>query len=391
MEVLVAADSILYKTPDGKYWCKTIYGYKFWLRYLNVFEGVAIVSRTGTAQYSEVSGYLRVDGPNVRVIELPFMSGMKKYITNYLSFANSAKEAAKEGDCAVIRLPSVAASMLLKYYKRTGKPYVIEVVADPQDAYASNKLAKNMYTWQLKKSALQANGVSYVTEFFLQSKYPSFSRLNGESDRYFESYYSTIDLPETYFTSPRVHNRKKNKFTFVHTANSINNDIKGHDIMINILKKVRERHYDVHVIFIGDGSKRNYFEQTSREMGVENYVTFTGLLSSPSKVREILIKGDIFVFPTKAEGLPRAVIEAMAVGLPCISTPVNGIPELLSKEYLFDPVDVEGFTNKIIELLNSSDKLDMMSKENIKKAKEYALSNLTLRRNEFYNKLKSIT
>ncbi|MTW87996.1 glycosyltransferase [Virgibacillus dakarensis] len=387
MELLVAADSLFHRTPDGKYWCKTIYGYDFWLRYLDAFDDVNIVSRTKVASYSDVEGYIRVDGPNVRVSELPFMRGMKQYMKNYLSFTQSAKKAVKNAECALIRLPSVPAAMVLKYYKRKRKPYALEVVADPNDAYASNTIAQKFYTKNLKKAALQANGVSYVTKFFLQNKYPSYSRIHGETEEHFESYFSTINLPESYISSSKIFNANKKQFTIVHTANSINNDIKGHGELIKILKKLRDKQYNVKVIFIGDGNRRGYYEQMSRDLGVEKYVTFTGLLSSAKKVREILIKGDIFVFPTKAEGLPRVVIEAMAVGLPVLSTPVNGIPELLEDEFLFDPLDVDGFVSKLIYLFDNLPYLENMSKNNIEKAKEYTNNKLSIRRRDFYLKL----
>ncbi|WP_079525394.1 glycosyltransferase family 4 protein [Solibacillus isronensis] len=391
MELLVAADSLFLKTPDGKYWCKTIYEYDFWLRYLKVFEKVAVVSRVKSAELSEVDGYLRVDGPNLRVVELPSMSGMKQYILNYYLFSKAAKEAVENADCALFRLPSVAASMVLKYYARKKKPYALEIVADPFDAYSSNKIAQLMYTKKLKESAISANGVSYVTQFYLQSKYPSFASKYGETIEHFESYYSTINLPSSYLTKPRIYGNTKKHFTIVHTANSINNDIKGHETLLKVLKNLREKHYDINIIFIGDGSKRKFYEQMSKNMGIEEYVTFTGLLSTQQEVRDILLQSDIFVFPTKAEGLPRAVIEAMAVGLPCLSTPVNGIPELLDEEYLFNPLDVEGFTSKIIHLIDSPDELEEMSKKNIKKAKMYTIDKLELRRTEFYVKLKKLS
>ena len=45
MKLLVATDAHIFRMPDGSYWCKSIYGYDFWKRYLNVFEDVKIVAR----------------------------------------------------------------------------------------------------------------------------------------------------------------------------------------------------------------------------------------------------------------------------------------------------------------------------------------------------------
>ncbi len=390
MELLVAADSLFYKTPDGKYWCQTIYGYDFWLRYLEVFEKVNIVSRTKKVEYKEIDkmSYLRVDGPGIRVSELPFMRGMKQYMINYPLFVKSTKKAIENATCALFRLPSVSASMVMNYYKRTGKPYVLEVVADPEDAYSSNIIAQKYYTNNLKEAALQADGVSYVTKHYLQEKYPSNAGLFGETYENFESYYSTINMTESYITSPRTYKKDKSEFTIVHTANSINNDMKGHGEVMKILKMLRKMNYNVKVVFIGDGDIRQYYEQMSQNLGVENHVRFTGLLSSSKAVKEVLLNGDIFVFPTKAEGLPRAIIEAMAVGLPVLSTPVNGIPELLDNEYMFNPLDVELFANKLTYLFENPVELEKMSKQNIEKAREYTNERLSIRRRDFYLKLK---
>ena len=57
------------------------------------------------------------------------------------------------------------------------------------------------------------------------------------------------------------------------------------------------------------------------------------------------------MFPTQAEGLPRGILEAMAVGMPVLSTPVGGIPEIIEKDYLFSPFDAEAFANKICYLM----------------------------------------
>lgn len=390
MELLVAVDAHIFKTPDGKYWCKTIYGYEFWERYLTVFDSVLVVSRVDNTSDKDIEGFLRVDGLNVKIAELPFMRGMKEYLLNYVKFAKLAKKSISGAQCALIRLPSVTGFMVLKYYRKLKRPYALEVVVDPYDAYASNKIAQFIYTNRLKKEAKRANGVSYVTQFYLQKKYPSYSKLYGLANNYFESYYSTINLKEEYLSIPRNYDTSKKKYTLIHTANNIANDVKGHEVVIKVAKNLRDKQYDVDVVFIGDGYKRKEFEELASHLGISNYVRFTGLISSRKEIRNELLNADIFFFPTKAEGLPRAVIEAMAVGLPCVSTLVNGIPELLKADYLLDPLDVDGFTSLIKRLIDSPKELEEMSLENINKAREYLIDKLTDRRNEFYQKLKKL-
>ncbi|MDO4990728.1 MAG: glycosyltransferase family 4 protein, partial [Eubacteriales bacterium] len=82
------------------------------------------------------------------------------------------------------------------------------------------------------------------------------------------------------------------------------------------------------------------------------------------------------------------VIEAMAVGLPCISTPVAGIPELLEPEDMIAPTDVEGFADRIIDLLSDPETMEKKSARNIAKAKEYSDEQLQNKRNAFYGKLR---
>lgn len=391
MNVLVAVDAQLFMTPDGKVWSKTIYGYDFWKRYLDVFETVKVVSRLEKADYTQVKGYLRSDGDNVSFAPLPMVRGMKGYVKNVISFLKDAKKAVRDEDCAIIRLPSIPATFVEFVYARKHKPYVLEVVVDPLNAYAGNKLAAKVLTEQLRKSCLNANGVSYVTQYALQEQYPSRARISGKNtEEYFESYYSSIILKDGFFAPARDYSKIGNKVKLVHTANNINNDVKGHDVVIEVVKKLNDLGIDASVTFIGDGDLRPELEKMAEVLGVGTKVVFTGLLGSAMDVREKLLDADIFILPTKAEGLPRAVIEAMAVGLPCLSTPVNGIPELLEKEYMFDPMDSQGFTKKIIELLQNPEKMGQTSMRNINKAREYEETVLQQRRIEFYTKLKNL-
>ena len=389
MKLLVAPDSSMYKTPDGKYWCPTIYEYSFFERYLQVFEEIVVASRVKDASYDEVKGFLRCDGKNMTVSELPDMHGMKDYINKLIPFAKSAKKAITGVDCAIFRVPSVPASMILHYYKKTKKKCFLEVVVDPEDAYASNIIAKYLFTRLLKKQCLTADGVSYVTKQYLQRKYPSYRRKNGKDGKHFETYYSTIRLNDSYFGKPRKY-IGKNRFVIIHTANNMNNNVKGHIELLYAAKIVIAKGYDILVKFVGDGSLREHLEQKADELEIKDRVIFVGRLAGSDLVRNELLNADLLVFPTKAEGLPRTVIEAMAVGLPVISTPVAGIPELLDKEDMIHPTNVKGFAQRIIYLLNHPEELEIKSAKNIKKASNYSEHALSKKRNVYYSALKRL-
>lgn len=391
MKVLVAVDAQLYVTPDGKVWSRTIYQYSFWERYLEIFNSITVISRMVNVDYNSVSGYLRVDGPRVYFRAMPMVRGAKGYIYHFISFLKSAIQATKNSDCAIIRLPSMPATFVEWAYRWSGKPYVLEVVADPENAYAEKKLIAKIFTKLLKSACLHANGVSYVTQFALQKQYPcrcSCEKIN--TSKYFTSYYSSIILKKDFFATPKNFNHMDRSICLIHTANNINNDVKGHDVVLKVVKKLQERGIQATITFIGDGTRRVQLEKLATQLGIKNRVYFTGLLGSALEVRKHLVNADLFIFPTKAEGLPRAIIEAMAVGLPCLSTPVNGIPELLESKYMFNPLDVDGFTDAIDRLVHKPQELHEMSIRNIEKAKDYEYSKLQERRKLFYSQLKDL-
>ena len=387
MKLLVAPDSSMYVTPDGNYWCPTIYEYSFFERYLSVFDELVVASRVKKASYQEVKGFLLCSGPNIEVACLPDMHGMRDYLIKIIPFIVASIKASQNVDCALFRLPSIPASMVLHFYKKRDKKYALEVVADPEDAYVSNIFAKLLFSKILKRECLRANGVSYVTKYYLQDKYPSHARLYGSDSNHFESYYSTIRLAKEYYSQPRSFYGKES-FTIIHTSNNMNNELKGHKELILAFKEVVDKGFDVQLRLIGDGSLRPKLEEMVDSIGIRDRVTFVGRLSGSDYVREELLSADLFVFPTKAEGLPRSLIEAMAVGLPCISSPVAGIPELLDEDDMVDPDDIHGLSSRIIVFLNNPSLLEKKSMRNISCAMQYSEDLLKDRRDRFYNKLK---
>ncbi|WP_414042231.1 glycosyltransferase [Macrococcus sp. EM39E] len=388
MKVLVAADSIFYKTPDGTYWCDTIYDYQFWKRYLNVYNQITVISRTKKIDFNESEKLLKVSGDSISVIELPYMRKSKGYLIKYRTLNKIIKREIKDFEIAIFRLPSISATFVLEHYRKLKKPFIIEVVADPYEAYKGNYIAQKLFTKKLKKSVREANGVSYVTEKYLQSKYPSAIRISGDMTQdYFESYYSTIDLPERFFYKKNTTILNKDILVkFIHIANHIN-DMKGQKEAILVIKDLLDKGYKVELKIVGATENIIDYKNLVRELNLENSIIFTGLIRDKEELRTLLIDSDIMLFPSKAEGLPRVVIEAMACSLPVISTNVGGTPELLESNYITTPTDIKKMSDISKALIDDIYEYKRISERNYNKAMEYLNTNLEKKRNDFYRKL----
>lgn len=392
MKVLVATDAHILQTPDGRHWCKSIYGYSFWKRYLDVFDSVRIVARIKNVTCIE-GDKLLVDGVGIEVFGIPFYQGPKQLAENYLKIHNALREVDKGCDVAIMRMPSQTAQMTYEHLRK-GIPVVGEIVYDPSDSLNDRcslfmRIIYKKISDNLKSFCMKANGVSYVTEYTIQNSYPSYARVNGESREHFETFYSSICLPSYGFTGARDYSNCKS-LKLVLSSVAMNSERKGEKVLIEVVKVARQRGYDVSATLIGDGTLRKSFEDYAKELGIAEYVRFTGLLASADEVRKVMLEHDVFVFPTKGEGLPRGILEAMAVGMPVLSTPVGGIPEVIKKKYLRQPTDVEGFANLVCDLLDNPLEMTRMSHKNFEKSLEYSDDILQHRRNMFYKKLKDL-
>lgn len=393
VKLLVASDAHLFQTSDGKIWAKSIYGYSFWTRYLNIFDSVRIVARVKETNLMDEKKLI-VSGPGIEVYSIPFFQGPKQLAQKYVSIQKRLNNVDEDCDVALLRMPSQTAFMTYKHLKR-GIPIGGEIVYDlTEDAAKKDgnpiiNLLNRIQSNNLAKFCLAANGVSYVTEKLIQDHYPSYARIHGESEEHFETFYSTITLASDAYTGPRIYNQV-DTLTIALSSVAMNSERKGEKVLIKALRTCRSRGYDVKAIIIGDGSLRPMFEQYAKENGVSDHIKFTGLLPSSDEVRKIMLKADMFVFPTQGEGLPRGILEAMAIGLPVLSTPVGGIPEVINKKYLIDPMDDKAFADEICRLIDTPNELTEMSKKNYEKSLMFSNDILQDKRDDFYLKLKKL-
>jgi len=370
-----------------------MYGYSFFERYHNVFEEVHVVAR-GRKVDKTPENNLQINGVGVKTIMLPETKGIKEYAKSYFAIREAMTAALSECDTAIIRIPSALSTMAVSIVRKLKKPYALEVVADPYSVKPGKSLMDRLVSAYVvrncKQACLHANGAAYVTRYFLQTICPCQAVLQGkDTQEYFTGNYSSVTLPETYFSVPKTFEGKK-QFVITHTANLIQNEAKGHSIVIRTVARLREMGYDVSAKFIGDGSAVERFKELADSLGIGEYIHFVGKFANPQLVREQLLASDVYLFPSESEGLPRGVIEAMACGLVCVASNVSGIPELLSAENLYDPKDVDGYTVRLAALLDDPDTMAAESVRNIETARQYSNENLTKKRNVFYGKLKKL-
>ena len=382
-KLLVSCDDYCY-CANGQFYLRP-FGDILLKRYLAVFDTIKVVIRTRCVDEKDLGVYRIPVDSRIEVVPIPFFQGPIQYIKEYRGIKRSLINVTEVCDACIVRLPSGIAFKVYKIARRCKLPIGVEVVANPQELSQTGGIISRLcWKWlhlDLKRCCAYADAVSYVTEHTLQKIY------QAKREGCYTTYYSSVELPSEHFTSPRSLPTKKT-ITLCHISNPINNLSKGHDVFIRVIKKLRDSGYDVVGRVAGEGSLLPHLKAFALEQGVEDYVIFDGFLQV-DELRKLYIESDIMLFPTLTEGLPRVIIEAIATGMPCLSTPVGGIPELLSADDLFNPKDVDGFTKRIIELISDDNVYTECSNMYFTKAQSYASSELSIRRFGFYNFLKS--
>jgi glycosyltransferase involved in cell wall biosynthesis len=166
---------------------------------------------------------------------------------------------------------------------------------------------------------------------------------------------------------------------------------KAPDILIDAVGLCLRAGLELNLVLVGEGKHRAELEARARAQGLSERVRFLGQLPAGKAVRAQLDQADLFVLPSKTEGVPKAMIEAMARGLPCIGSTVGGIPELLPPEDMVPPGDAVALAAKIRAVLTDPERMARMSARNLEKAQEYCEEILRQRRIAFYSYVREKT
>jgi len=127
-------------------------------------------------------------------------------------------------------------------------------------------------------------------------------------------------------------------------------DVKGFDVLLDALPAVRSVVPDVRLVLVGDGVERDRLLRQAHRLGIDDCVEATGVLSR-ADVRSRMRQAHVFVMPSRSEGMPLVLLEAMATGLAPVATAVGGIPQIIGPGVLIPADDADATAAAITDLL----------------------------------------
>ncbi|HEX4073506.1 MAG TPA: glycosyltransferase, partial [Planctomycetaceae bacterium] len=346
-----------------------------------VFDGVRVVARVKPVAEARPE-WKRADGGAVEFASVKHYIGVQDYLRHAREVKQSVRAAFDRRHAFILRVPSQLAVLLMPVLMRRRHPFAVEVVSDPHDAFSPGAIRhplrpvfRRLLSRRLARDCRNSFAACYVTAESLQRRYPP-----GRGTESF--YYSDVELNGEFAAHPRPP-QPKNTWKLL-TVSSLAQLYKAVDVQIDAVAELRRQGLDVQLTVVGEGKHRHELEQRASALRLGDAVSFRGQLPSGAAIRAELDQADVFLLPSRAEGLPRAMVEAMARAVPCIGSRVGGMPELLPSEDLVPAGDLHALVGKIREVVTDPHRLAQMSKQNLLRARDFEDDALQERRVAFF-------
>lgn len=377
-----------FDSVNGEIWTSQGFSMALWQRYLGKFNHVYVAARLQNVSEHSSDNLFKLEDKRVSVIGLPYYIGLVPYLKAKGSIKKIINSFIHPGDAYICRVPGNIGTIAAECLKKKGIPYGLEVVGDPWESLSPQafespfaRILQVVAKRQLQKITHNASAALYVTNHILQGKYPV-------KEGVFTTGASNVILrDDCYSAEPhKVVDREKNVQVRMLAVGTLAQLYKAPDVILKALAIVKSKGYNPFLTWFGDGRYRQPMIKMAEELGLKDNVNFVGAVKQ-DVIRKEFERTDLFVHASRAEGLPRAVIEAMAYGLPCIGSSVAGIPELLSPEAIVKPNDVDRLAEKMLRFVENKQFAQSEANKNWDESKKYHNDILTERRLSFYDEL----
>jgi len=348
-------------------------------RYSFFGQTVTFLMRNKIISQNESSSYTILNHPAFQFVEVPNFKSLRSILNKNIA-SSIIHDAVKNHDVIIVRLPSANGVIAKLIAEKLGKPVLVEVVACVFDALWNydwrGKIISYFKYLKYKTLIRDSSHVIYVTNQFLQSRYPTAGFSIGISDVELNSQDDNILVnrcAKIKRISPNV---------VLGTIASIDVPYKG---QANVIKAIYNLKNQGKVNFIyklvGQGNP-NKLQKLINRLGLNDQIQIIGAIPH-KEVFDFLDSIDIYIQPSKVEGMPRAVIEAMSRACPILASNIGGHPELLQSNSLYKADNISQLVNKLLSFKVST--LTEWAQFNYLKSFDFKSSILLKKRYDFYN------
>ena len=366
---------------EGKYYHP--YLNSFLARYNYFSKQINCIFAVQSIQANDISDSEVIDQDVYNLSFLPKIFSVQGLIS-IRKIIKTIKNEVKSVDLVITKQPSLWGSIALYYANKYGKESLTEMVGCPWDAYWNHSLIGKLlapFMFLLTRfTTRNSKNVIYVTSNFLQYRYPTRGRNIGCSD-----VVPNLISKEVFKNKSRSFIWNPKDYVSLATLAGIDVKYKGQAKVIEALALLNKKGYNFHYFIAGPGNPA-YLKRVIMKNRAESYVHIVGSLPH-DEVFNLLDNISLYIQPSKQEGLPRALVEAMGRGCSAIGTHAGGVHELLDDRFLYNASSkqelcslLEGLTTEILQ-----SQID----DNYSIANCYKVEDLNKKRIDFYSLIKN--
>ncbi|MGM1429344.1 glycosyltransferase family 4 protein [Sphingobacterium lactis] len=353
-----------------------------WSRFTDNFGSLTVIGR-GIALESDKHSHKSANAEHVSFDLFMNVNGGKDYFKYGNEIKHKLEKYIRDSDYVIIRLPSNIGVMAASLCKKLGKKYFVEVVGCAFDSLwyyggLTSKLFAPVNYVKTKVAVRNATSAVYVTKDYLQKRYPNPNPSINASNVVIEHFGQEVLA---------AHLKRLDKASSIKKIGMIGNiglAYKGYEILFQALSTINIS-YELSIVGGGDPK---WINNLIKKYSLENKIKILGRFNERNKIYEFLDDLDLYVQPSLTEGLPRSVIEAMARACPVIASDAGGIPELISKGFVYNRKDANQLAELIRKVIVDVSLLKKMSEENFETSKKYTFEVIKDRRNNFLQSIK---
>jgi phosphatidylinositol alpha-1,6-mannosyltransferase len=372
----------------GQLYSLNSFGQCHWQRYVDVFGDLAVIARVERSDRLP-AGAAAASHDRLELREIPSFRGPLALLPKLPKVLFGLRSAVRAADGFIVRWPGTLTLLALPFLLASRKPIAVEVVGDPIAVFRSgvggpvSALLARLSEVAGRRLFRAAAAVTYVTHRHLQGRYPA-------APHAVTAAFSDVILSQEDFTSgPRLPRDLSTTPARLLFAGTMEQNYKGIDTLLAALAILKAQGREASLRIAGQGRLRRSVQDQIGQLELDDPVVLLGQIGRAELLRE-LDECDLFVLPSRTEGLPRSIIEAMARATPIVATAVGGIPELLPPECLVAPDDPELLASRLAACLEQPALRAAMSKRNLAAAERFTAVNLAPIRRKFYLAFRSL-